>query len=84
MESGSFFRCRNITLGYTIPNTGLQRFHIDRFRVYFQILNPFTITHYSGLDPELNPGSNILFGLDGGVYPNNQTSYNIGLNVTFN
>jgi TonB-linked SusC/RagA family outer membrane protein len=84
MESGSFLRCRNITLGYTIPGKGLQKYHIDRFRVYFQALNLFTVTNYSGLDPELNPGSNILFGLDGGVYPNNQRTYNIGLNVTFN
>jgi TonB-dependent starch-binding outer membrane protein SusC len=50
-------------------------------RVYAQALNLFTITKYSGLDPELNPGTNTSFGIDGGVYPNNQKSYNVGVSV---
>ncbi len=82
MESGSFLRCRNITLGYNIIANSLKRLHFDKFRVYVQALNLFTITKYSGLDPELNPGSNTVFGYDGGVYPNNQKTYNIGVNVT--
>ena len=82
MESGSFLRCRNITIGYTIVSSTLQRMHFDRFRVYFQVLNPFTITGYTGLDPELNPGSNTVFGYDNGVYPNNQKSYNVGVSIT--
>ncbi len=82
MEKGSFLRCRNLTIGYTIQSGTLKRLHFDKFRVYAQALNLFTITNYSGLDPELNPGSNIAFGYDGGVYPNNQKTYNIGVNVT--
>jgi TonB-linked SusC/RagA family outer membrane protein len=84
MENGSFVRCRNITVGYTFASSGLTRLHFDKLRVYLQALNLFTITNYSGLDPELNPGSNTLFGLDGGVYPNNQKSFIIGVNVTLN
>lgn len=82
MENGSFARCRNLTVGYTIASGGLAHLHFDKLRIYAQVLNVFTITKYSGLDPELNPGSNTLFGLDGGVYPNNQRSINIGINAT--
>jgi TonB-linked SusC/RagA family outer membrane protein len=82
MESGSFLRCRNLTIGYNIMSEGIRRLHFDRIRVYAQALNLFTITKYSGLDPELNPGSNTSFGIDGGVYPNNQKSYNVGVSVT--
>jgi TonB-dependent starch-binding outer membrane protein SusC len=81
MESGSFLRCRNLTIGYNIMSDGIKRLHFDRIRVYAQALNLFTITKYSGLDPELNPGSNTSFGIDGGVYPNNQKSYNVGVSV---
>jgi TonB-dependent starch-binding outer membrane protein SusC len=82
MESGSFLRCRNLTIGYTIVSSALTRLHFDRFRVYVQALNLFTVTNYSGLDPELNPGTNTVFGYDNGVYPNNQKSYNVGISLT--
>jgi TonB-dependent starch-binding outer membrane protein SusC len=82
MENGSFLRCRNLTIGYNIANSALKAAHLDRIRVYVQALNLFTITKYSGLDPELNPGTNTSFGIDGGVYPNNQKSYNVGVSVT--
>ena len=82
MESGSFLRNRNLTIGYTIVSNTIKRLHFDKLRVYVQALNLFTITNYSGLDPELNPGSSTVFGIDGGVYPNNQKSYNVGVNVT--
>jgi TonB-linked SusC/RagA family outer membrane protein len=81
MESGSFLRCRNLTIGYNIMSNGIKNLHIDRIRVYAQALNLFTITKYSGLDPELNPGTNASFGIDGGVYPNNQKQYNVGVSV---
>ena len=82
MESGSFLRCRNLTIGYTFNSSSLKRLHFDRFRIYVQALNLFTATGYSGLDPELNPGTNTVFGYDNGVYPNNQKSYNVGVNIT--
>jgi TonB-linked SusC/RagA family outer membrane protein len=82
MESGSFLRCRNLTIGYSIVSNTLKRMHFDRFRVYIQALNLFTASGYSGLDPELNPGTNTVFGYDNGVYPNNQKSYNVGVNIT--
>ena len=80
MESGSFLRCRTLTLGYTFDNAALRNLHMDRVRVYAQVLNPFTITGYSGQDPEVL-GSNTLFGIDGGAYPNNQKQYTVGVSV---
>lgn len=82
MEKGSFLRCRNLTLGYNIVSPAIKRLRIDKLRVYAQVLNLFTITKYSGLDPELNPGSNVVFGIDSGVYPNNQKTYNVGVSLT--
>ena len=82
MESGSFLRCRNLTIGYNFVSNTLKRLHFDKFRVYAQVLNLFTVTNYSGLDPELNPGTNTVFGYDNGVYPNNQKTYNVGVNLT--
>jgi len=81
-ENGSFLRCRTMTLGYTIPSAGLQRWRIDKLRIYAQAVNLFTVTSYTGLDPEL-PGNNTLFGVDGGAYPNNQKTYSIGVNLSF-
>jgi len=81
MESGSFLRCRNLTIGYRIASNTLRRLHFDNLRIYVQALNLFTITKYSGLDPELNPGGNTVFGIDGGAYPNNQKTYSVGVNV---
>jgi TonB-linked SusC/RagA family outer membrane protein len=82
MENGSFLRCRNLTLGYNFVSSALKRLHFDKLKVYVQALNLFTVTKYSGLDPELNPGSQTVFGVDGGVYPNNQKTFSLGVNVT--
>ncbi|MEP6464665.1 MAG: TonB-dependent receptor [Parafilimonas sp.] len=80
LENGSFLKNKSLTLGYTIPNKVLEKYHIDRLRIYVQAINLFTITKYSGLDPEIG-GSNTLFGIDGGNYPNNQKVYYVGINV---
>ena len=47
-----------------------------------QAANLFTITNYSGLDPELS-GSTLAFGIDGGAYPNSQKQFLFGLNLNF-
>jgi hypothetical protein len=69
-------------LGYTMPPATLKKFGIEKLRFYVQAANLFTITKYTGLDPELS-GSNSAFGIDYGNYPNNQRNFNIGVNVTF-
>jgi len=86
MEDGSFLRMKSLILGYTIPSKTLSRFKIDQFRIYVQASNLFTITKYTGLDPELqgsNLGDNTSFGIDLGNYPANQKVYTVGVNLTF-
>ncbi|THU33470.1 TonB-dependent receptor [Niastella caeni] len=86
LEDGSFLRCKSMVLGYNIPMTRIKKLGIERFRVYVQAANLFTITKYTGLDPELttsNLRDNTNFGIDFGNYPSNQKNYNIGVNVSF-
>ncbi|HTI08420.1 MAG TPA: TonB-dependent receptor [Puia sp.] len=85
-ESGSYLRCKQLQIGYSLPSATLKRVGIDRFRVYIQAANLFTITKYSGLDPELTTSKstdNTNFGIDFGNYPANQKNYNIGVQLGF-
>ncbi|TWF45331.1 TonB-linked SusC/RagA family outer membrane protein [Chitinophaga polysaccharea] len=81
VENGSYLRAKNMQIGYTLPTYLLQRVGISKFRVYAQAANLFTITKYSGIDPEV-AGNTQSFGLDEGAYPN-QRQYLVGVNVTF-
>jgi TonB-linked SusC/RagA family outer membrane protein len=81
-EDGSYLRCKSLILGYTMPANQLKKWGIEKMRFFVQAANLFTITKYTGLDPELS-GSNAAFGIDYGNYPNNQKNFNIGVNVTF-
>ena len=69
-------------LGYSLPRKSLQKMKFVRFRIYIQAVNLFTITNYSGLDPEAG-GSPTFFGFDFGNYPNNQKQFLAGLSITF-
>ena len=77
-------------LGFTFPQKFLKKIKFDRLRVYIQVVNLFTITNYSGLDPELSgtgasPLSTIFqkssFGIDTGNFPNNQKQFLFGINL---
>ena len=73
-------------LGYTLPTSVLRRFGIEKVRFYLQAANLFTITKYTGLDPELQGSdlnNNTTFGIDFGNYPANQKMYNIGVTLSF-
>ncbi|WP_207512366.1 SusC/RagA family TonB-linked outer membrane protein [Longitalea luteola] len=86
LEDGSFLRCKSMVLGYNIPTAKIKKLGIERLRVYVQAANLFTITKYTGLDPELttsNLRDNTNFGIDFGNYPSNQKNYNVGVNVSF-
>lgn len=93
IEPGGYLRMRNLQLGYTLPKSILDRFGIDRLRLYVQAQNLFTITKYTGLDPEIttiNTGRNDYnrrfadrnLGVDVGNYPTAK-SFLFGLNVGF-
>jgi hypothetical protein len=86
MENGTYFRCKSMILGYTIPSAKLKQVGLDKFRLYVQAINLFTITKYTGLDPELTGSDfsdNTNFGIDFGNYPANQRGFNVGVNVSF-
>ena len=82
MENGSFLRCKTLSIGYTIPVNSIKRFGLDRLRIYAQAANLFTITKYTGPDPELT-GTSTNFGSDFGSYPANQKTYTIGVGLNF-
>ena len=82
LENGSYFRNKTMILGYSLPASTLHKYKIEKFRIYAEVVNLFTITNYSGLDPELS-GSAAAFGIDFGNYPNNQRQYLLGINFNF-
>lgn len=73
LENAGFLRCDNITVGYTWPN--LLKDNL-RLRLYGAVQNPFVITKYKGIDPE------IYGGIDNSVYPR-PVSFTIGVIATF-
>ena len=52
IEDGSFLRLKTLSLGYTLPANVMSKLHLSNARVYFQAQNVFTITSYTGADPE--------------------------------
>ena len=81
LEKGSFARMKNLELGYTIPESVMGKISMKSLRVYVQAVNLFTITKYSGLDPELG-GDDRSFGSDTGNYPLVR-NFIFGLNLNF-
>ena len=76
IEDGSYFRLKNAQIGYTLPKNITQKFLCNRLRFYVTASNLFTITKYSGYDPEVGDG------VDYGNYPQSRT-FTFGLNATF-
>ena len=81
MEDGSYFRARNIQLGYSLPEGLINRYGIDKLKVYVQATNLFTKTDYSGLDPAVS-GVDTNFGVDYGNYPFVK-QFLVGVNLAF-
>ena len=76
-------RVRNVTLGYTIPKDIINMTRvISNCRVYISAQNLFTLTGYSGFDPEVGSSSPLKAGIDDGVYPVPR-KFLFGLNVSF-
>jgi hypothetical protein len=68
IEDASYLRMKTLRLGYTLPSSLLQRAQIKNVRLYAQVSNLFTITGYSGLDPEVRTSGRDA-GLDRGAWP---------------
>ena len=84
VEDASFLRARNVQLGYTLPQKWTQKAAIQRLRFYVQAENLFTLTKYSGCDPEVTGGNGFSsdLGVDRGVYPQSRT-FSVGVNLNF-
>ncbi|WP_137403652.1 SusC/RagA family TonB-linked outer membrane protein [Echinicola rosea] len=90
LESGAYFRLRNLQIGYTLPEVLTEKLKIQRLRVYTSLQNVFTITNYTGYYPIVGRGNrdrgsdqNIFNqGVDESAYPTPRT-YQFGLQISF-
>lgn len=91
VEDGSYLRLKTISLGYTLPKEWLRKVYIESLRVYVGAKNLWTITDYSGYDPEVGDqdtsGTNLTRGVDGlstwdPTFPNSKEFY-VGVQLSF-
>ena len=82
VEDGSFFRLKNLQIGYTIPNSSTSKIGLESIRLYAQGSNLFTITDYTGFDPEVSAGENLSLGIDSRLYPISKV-FSLGVNIKF-
>ncbi|SEN61643.1 TonB-linked outer membrane protein, SusC/RagA family [Chitinophaga rupis] len=87
IENGSYLRAKNLQIGYTLPASLLKKAKIDQLRLYVQATNLFTITGYSGLDPDImnadfGGSGDLNKGVDYGFYPNSRQVL-VGISLTF-
>jgi hypothetical protein len=83
LESGDFLRLKNLTVGYTLPSEMTDKIGLTRLRFYVSGQNVFTITGYSGLDPELGlTQGNLQQNVDFAQYPQART-FLLGVNIGF-
>jgi len=79
LEDGDYLRLKTIQIGYSLPESVLDKLGIDKLRVYYTAENLLTFTKYSGYDPEIGGG---IFGIDRGYYPQAVTNQ-LGINLQF-
>lgn len=93
VEDGDNLKCKNLVFGYTLPENITRKAYIQKLRVYFSASNLFTITKYSGIDPEIGGTSTQASNLAGtsmtarGVDTYNRyipsRMFSFGLDLTF-
>jgi TonB-linked SusC/RagA family outer membrane protein len=82
IEDGSFIKVKNVQLGYTLPSQLLKRLRSTSIRFYVSAENLYTLTRYSGSDPEIGAISSFDIGIDRGIYPQART-FRLGTTMTF-
>lgn len=84
LEDGSYLRVKNVTLGYTLPASMMNRISAKTCRIYATAQNLFTFTNYSGYDPEASSFNSTVteIGIDQGTYPQYRALI-LGLSVGF-
>lgn len=78
VEDGSYFRLKNLQLGYRLPDRLMKQIHMAGMRIYYSGSNILTFTKYSGFDPEIGSG----YGIDRGIYPQARM-HSLGLSINF-
>ncbi len=76
IEDGSYLRLKNLQIGYSLPQRWISKIGMSRLRIYLSGSNLFTVTRYTGYDPEVGGG------VDYGNYPQSRT-FMLGLNINF-
>ncbi|SEK36905.1 SusC/RagA family TonB-linked outer membrane protein [Parapedobacter koreensis] len=79
LEDGAYFRLKTLQLGYSLPAQLTKKMGLQKTRIYIMSENLFTLTKYTGYDPEIGGG---VMSIDRGIYPQAR-SFMIGLNVGF-
>lgn len=82
VENGSYLRLRNAQIGYTLPSSLVKKVMLQNVRIYLSGQNLFTISSYSGIDPEVGQSASLARGIDYGIYPQSRVITG-GINVTF-
>ena len=84
LEDGSYFRIKNLTVGYELPKNLIKKAHMTRCRVYLSADNLWTATKFSGMDPEitLTTSTYDLAGMYSNTYPVGRT-YQAGVEISF-
>ncbi len=84
VEKGDFVKLRNISMGFTFSHKVLKKFNISNMRIYAQGFNLFTLTNYTGADPEISSmgDTNLAPGVDRNTVPQART-FSFGINLTF-
>ncbi len=81
IQDGSFLRLRTITLSYNFSSDLIENFSLNTANVYLRGNNVFTLTDFTGYNPEIGGGA-LTSGIDQGIYPV-ASVYSLGLNITF-
>ncbi len=82
LEDGTYVKMRNIQLGYTLPDKLLKHINFQSARIYVSGQNLFTITKYTGLDPDIVGNGWLERGNDNGNYPSNRM-FTLGVQCGF-
>ena len=82
VENGSYLRLRNVQLGYTLPSALVKKAMLQNVRLFVSGQNLFTITGYSGIDPEVGQSTSLSRGVDYGIYPQSRVITG-GISITF-
>jgi TonB-linked SusC/RagA family outer membrane protein len=82
VEDASFLRLKNVTLGYNMPQALLKKIKLSNIRLYLTGENLYTLTNYTGFDPEVSSRLNLLSGYETISYPRAAT-ITFGLNLKF-